>query len=75
MNSQRNRRLALVLAVAGSALLQACASVGTGAFVPTPVKQPAGRFDLMRYNKSGANMLHRAAVAPGPGGVFDYKYY
>ena len=70
-----NRRLALALAVAGSALLSACSSIGTGEFVPTPVKQPSSRFDMLHSQSSARNMLHRAAVAPGPGGVFDYKYY
>lgn len=75
MKSRRNR-LALVAAVVGSALLTACSSVGTGAFVPTPVKQPASHYDLMHYQSSASrNMLHRAATAPGPGGVFDYRYY
>jgi hypothetical protein len=42
-------------------------------FVPTPVKQPASQFDMLHYQSR--NMLHRAATAPGPGGLFDYRYY
>jgi hypothetical protein len=74
MNSQRNRRLvALAVAVLGSALLAAC-SVATGQYVPSTVHQPAGRYDLMRYQQS-SGVAHRVTTAPGQGGMFDYHYY
>ena len=69
-----NRRLLLLaVAMAGSALLQACA-VNTGQFVPTTVAQPASRFDML-HAPSSSMVLHRATIAPGRGGMFDYRYY
>ena len=72
--SKNRRLLMLAVSVTGSALLQACA-VSTGQFVPTPVRQPASRYDMLHSPTSSSMVLHRASVAPGRGGMFDYRYY
>jgi hypothetical protein len=75
MMPKTNRRmLVLAVATAGSALLQACA-MNTGQFVPTPVRQPASRYDMLHAPSSQSMVLHRAAIAPGRGGMFDFRYY
>ena len=73
MTKTNRRTLLLAVAMAGSALLQACA-VNTGQFVPTTVAQPASRYDML-HAPSSSMVLHRATIAPGRGGMFDYRYY
>lgn len=74
MPKMNRRLLLLALAMTGSALLQACA-VNTGQFVPTTVAQPASRYDMLHSPSSSSMVLHRATIAPGRGGMFDYRYY
>ena len=71
--SSRNRRLAFVCAVVGSALLQACASVSTGGFAPTSARKISS-FDMLHYQAT-PGAAHLMLTAPGKGGLWDYKYY
>ncbi|MEP6733546.1 MAG: hypothetical protein ABJE10_23070 [bacterium] len=79
MNSRNNRRLvALTAAVVGATLLQACASVTTGRFVPTRETQVNrnmnSHYDVLHQQVTPGGSGFRIVSAQG-GGVFDFKYY
>ena len=81
MNSKINHRLvALAVAVAGSVLLQACASVTTGQFVPRrPVnsnRTMTTNYDQLSHQlKSPSTGSRFKIVSSAGGGVYDYRYY
>ena len=77
MTSSNARRIVvLVAAVAGSALLQACATKPMGPWSPskaTPTNHSmTSRFDVTRQ-QAGPNMQYRLNTSRG--GVSGHKYY
>jgi hypothetical protein len=70
----------LAVAVAGSALLQACASVATGKFVPTRSENlnhsvlPTYRNESFHYRASPATHSMMQTTS-GKGGFWDHVYY
>ncbi|MES2177228.1 MAG: hypothetical protein V4550_05130 [Gemmatimonadota bacterium] len=73
MNSRNRRLAALVCAVVGSALLQACANVTTGSFRATQSRKMSS-FDMLHYQATpGVSRL--MMTTQGTGGLWDYKYY
>ena len=76
-----NRRLLLLaVAVAGSALMQGCASVTTGKFVPSRSENlnhsvlPAYRNESFQLRTSPATHS-MMKMAQGSGGFWDHIYY
>ena len=81
MSSNRNRRLLmLAVAVAGSALLQACA-VTTGGFVPSRSENlnhsvlPTYRNESFHLRTAPATPHSLMQTAPEKGGFHDFVYY
>jgi hypothetical protein len=77
MISRTNRRLvAVVCAVVGSALLQACAMT-TGPYVPSrPTatnRSMTSRYDVLRQQSVSSG--HRHMTVTRERGLFDYRYY
>jgi hypothetical protein len=81
MKSKSNHRLvALAVAVAGSVLLQACASVTTGQFVPNREvrtnRSMTTRYDQYSHQlKTPSTGSRFNIVSSAGGGVYDYRYY
>jgi hypothetical protein len=80
MKSKNDRLVALVVAVAGSVLLTACASVTTGKFVPSR-EVNANRTMTSNYDQYTHNLKQPTGgsrfriVSSAGGGVYDYRYY
>jgi hypothetical protein len=79
MKSKFNHRLvALTLAVAGSVLLQACATVTTGQFMPSRSvntnRSMTSNYDVLRQQKTPTTSRFKIVSSAG-GGVYDYRYY
>jgi hypothetical protein len=76
MRSPLNRRLVLVVAVAGSALLQACA-ITTGPYSPSRQtatnRSMTSRYDVLRQQSGPAPS--RSIRTTHERGLWDYRYY
>ncbi|MEO5814025.1 MAG: hypothetical protein ABIT20_01975 [Gemmatimonadaceae bacterium] len=81
MRSKFNQGLvALVLAVAGTVLLQGCASVTTGQFVPSRStntnRTMTSNYDQLSHQlKTPSTGSRFRIVSSSGGGVYDYRYY
>jgi hypothetical protein len=81
MKSTFNHRLvALGLAVAGSVLLQGCATVTTGQFVPSRSvnsnRTMTSNYDQYSHQlKTPSTGSRFRIVSSAGGGVYDYRYY
>ncbi len=79
MNPKNQRTVALALAVAGSVLLQACASVTTGQFVPSRSvntnRTMTSNYDSYGQLKTPSTGSRFRIVSSAGGSVYDYRYY
>ncbi len=81
MNSKINHRLvALAVVVGGSVLLQACASVTTGQYVPSRSvnanRTMTSNYDQLSHQlKTPSTGSRFKIVSSAGGGVHDYRYY
>lgn len=78
MNSRINGRLlALAFALAGSAMLQACA-VTTGGFVPSRSvntnRSMTSHYDVLHHQSTPSGGYRIVSTKSG-GGMYDYRYY
>ena len=80
MSKINHRLVMLVVAVAGSVLLTACASVTTGQFVPSREvktnRTMTTRYDQYTHQLKQPTGGSRFRIVSSAGGsVYDYRYY
>ncbi|MEO8333490.1 MAG: hypothetical protein ABI664_00860 [bacterium] len=80
MKSKNHRLVALAVAVAGSVLLQGCATVTTGQFTPSRElktnRTMTTNYDQLSHQlKTQSSGSRFRIVSSAGGGVYDYRYY